>query len=489
MSDEDVSKELYNLCLNIRRDGPNRFEKVQKWLDNSKDNDNLLIRATNYKDEKYNFTPLHYLVMNKPPSDLVKRLLQLAPDTIKVQNIGGRLPLHIALIFKVSSAVIYMLFNAHPKAVEVQDNGGYLPLHFALRYNASSNVIKMLVDAFPGSTTIKNNDGEVPLDLYDGPKEKIGLLLTPSEQEKKKPVSEASYELLDLCIDAFERKKHEACDNIQKWITKHEKNHNFLQEAANYKSNDNRTPLHYIAGAKPRCALVKRLKKLAPESLKVQDDAERLPLHWACHFSASPDVISILVKAYPNATKVQDEEGRLPLHYASKNGAASEVINLLIDEFHESRDTKDNNGKYPLDYASANKQLHDLLRGAHFSKPYENNPKDPKTINILNKTGRRLKVVYREALPKKFFQGGGIHFFKFGGHADIAQFNDPNLGRSGVYVVEPDENQAIRVKDCEGLYFDFWCYSNELYGWAENHRVKKGYTQEIRGQPYKLKES
>ncbi len=142
-----------------------------------------------------------------------------------------------------------------------------------------------------------------------------------------------------------------------------------------------------------------------------------------------------------------------------------------------------------MDFASAKKKMHDLLRGANFSEPYENNPKDRKKIYIVNKTGRRIKVVYREALPKKFFQGGGIKIFGSGADATIGQFNDPNLGRSGVYVVEPDGNQAIPVKDCEGLYFDFWCYNNELYGWAENHRVQKGCTQEIRGQPYKLKGS
>jgi ankyrin repeat protein len=329
MSDEEKSKELYNLCDQLLL-GRTSIDDVQEWLDNNKDDEDLLKQAANYKNENTNMTPLHYLVWRKPPSDLVERLLQLAPETIKVQDkYGGNLPLHVALYYEASSDVIKMILPAYPQAAEVQKHNGNLPLHLALLCNASNDVIKMLVDAFPGSTTIKNNNGMVPLDLYDGPNKEIRLLLTPSEP----------YVLLDLCIDAFKRKNHEACDNIQKWIRKHEKNHNFIQEAANYKSNDNHTPLHYIAGAKPRCALVKRIKYLAPESLKIQDDAERLPLHWACRYSASPDVLTILVKAYPNATKVQDEDGRLPLHYASKNGAASEVINLLIDEFPESRDT------------------------------------------------------------------------------------------------------------------------------------------------------
>jgi hypothetical protein len=129
-------------------------------------------------------------------------------------------------------------------------------------------------------------------------------------------------------------------------------------------------PVHYLAGACLLCALVKQIIDLAPNSLKVQDETDKLPLHWA-----------------------------------SKYGASSEFINLLIDTFPGSIDAKDKYGNCPLDYASATSHLQHLLRGANFSKPYENNPKDPKTINILNKTGRRLKVEHREALPKKFFQG------------------------------------------------------------------------------------
>jgi hypothetical protein len=49
---------------------------------------------------------------------------------------------------------------------------------------------------------------------------------------------------------------------------------------------------------------------------------------------------------------------------------------------------------------------------------------------------------------KSFFKG---NIFKVAGNASKGQFNDPNLGRPGLYVVEPDEQQAIPVQDCEGL--------------------------------------
>jgi hypothetical protein len=234
------------------------------------------------------------------------------------------------------------------------------------------------------------------------------------------------------------------------WLDKNENNQNLLREAASYRDTHKATSLHILARAKPPLAVVEQVINLAPGSLKLQD-----------------------------------EDGRLPLHYASKYGASPDVINLLLDSFPESINIKDNAGSCPLKYASTT-QLRDLLRGADLPKPHETKPKDKNTIFIDNKTGRRLKVEFREAFPRRLIQGGGFTLFGSGAHASTAPFTDPTLGRPGVYVVEPGEVKAFPVRDCEGLYFDFWCYSNESYGWAINH-VKKGYTQEIIGQPYKLK--
>jgi ankyrin repeat protein len=108
-------------------------------LDDNKNNKDLLIKAANYKN-KYNYTSLHYLLMNKPPSDLVKRLLQLAPNTIKVQDYDGVLPIHIALRNKASDDVITMLFQAYPEASEIQNKNGEFSFDIALCNDASDKV-------------------------------------------------------------------------------------------------------------------------------------------------------------------------------------------------------------------------------------------------------------------------------------------------------------------------------------------------------------
>ncbi len=76
MPNKKKSKELYNLSCEASFCDPNRFQKIKRWMDKNK-NTQLLIKAANYRDKKKNFTTLHYLVMKKPPADLVERLLTL----------------------------------------------------------------------------------------------------------------------------------------------------------------------------------------------------------------------------------------------------------------------------------------------------------------------------------------------------------------------------------------------------------------------------
>ncbi len=196
MSNKAKPNELYKLCEQLFYDRVS-FDDIQQWLDNNKYNDNLLKQAASYKN-KYNNTPLSWLACGKSPSDLVERLLQLAPDTIKIQHIDGSLPLHAALYNSASSDVITTIFKAYPKAAEVQNDDGELPLHYALENNASSDVIKMLFQAYPEAAEVRNDEGESPFDialnnnasdnvinmLFEG---RTKLITTPSIKRKLDP--------------------------------------------------------------------------------------------------------------------------------------------------------------------------------------------------------------------------------------------------------------------------------------------------------------
>jgi hypothetical protein len=142
---------IINLCKELSSN-KSSFGAIYKCFDNNKDNEDLLTKAANYEDE-FNLPPLHYLVMEKPPSDLVKRLLQLAPDAVKVPDIKGGLPLNVAVGWNASSDIIKILLEAYPEAAKVPDKDDRLPLHIALFFEAffeaSSDIIKMLLEACP----------------------------------------------------------------------------------------------------------------------------------------------------------------------------------------------------------------------------------------------------------------------------------------------------------------------------------------------------
>jgi hypothetical protein len=53
------------------------------------------------------------------------------------------------------------------------------------------------------------------------------------------------------------------------------------------------------------------------------------------------------------------------------------------------------------------------------------------------------------------------------------QYNTPILELPAVCVVEPDKKISFPIDDYKGLLFDFWCYTNESNGWALHHYAEK----------------
>jgi hypothetical protein len=64
---------------------------------------------------------MNLVIKKKSPSDDVGRILQLAPDSVKVRDNDGQLKLHDAVLSKASSDIIIILYDAHPEAAEIQD--------------------------------------------------------------------------------------------------------------------------------------------------------------------------------------------------------------------------------------------------------------------------------------------------------------------------------------------------------------------------------
>jgi ankyrin repeat protein len=131
MADEEKHKELVDLCNGLWN--RNSLKSVKEWLEENEDNVDLLKEAASYTD-KENSTALHYLLKVSPSSDVVVRLLQVAPDTISIPNDRGSFPLHVACNHNASPDVIEVLIEAYPEAATLQNYSGDLPLHICCDY-------------------------------------------------------------------------------------------------------------------------------------------------------------------------------------------------------------------------------------------------------------------------------------------------------------------------------------------------------------------
>lgn len=64
-----------------------------------------------------------------PPLKILRKIIELAPKTAKIQDDEGQLLHHCACRRSNNSENLQALLEAYPMAIEVQDNMGNLPHH------------------------------------------------------------------------------------------------------------------------------------------------------------------------------------------------------------------------------------------------------------------------------------------------------------------------------------------------------------------------
>jgi ankyrin repeat protein len=248
-----MSRELFDLSFTFSSSGDS-LDEVHQWFNKNKDNQNLLHKAANYKNE-HNITPLHQLVHANPPSDLVESIIQLAPDTVRVQNDHGYLPLHEACWNKAAPDVVAKLIEAYPEASEVQNEDGLLPLHLACLKNDSPDVIRVLLEAYPRAAQVQDYSGSLPLHYVLS--------------------NEASPDVLRMLLHAFPK-------------------------GAKVQNNNGMLPLHLACMKRATFEMITILLEAYPTAAEIQDYYSFLPLHYARNNGASADVLKILLDAFQN---------------------------------------------------------------------------------------------------------------------------------------------------------------------------------------------
>jgi ankyrin repeat protein len=244
---------LFDLCM-AALESRTEFSSIQQWMDERKESRELLSQAANFRNDK-NTTPLHLLACKHPPLDLLKRVIQLAPDTLKVQDFEGRLPVHLACAHTPSIEKVKVLLDSYPESTQVTNQSRCLSLHTALKNKASFEVVRILLNNYPKAAEVPDNNGLLPLHYAC----QVG----------------ASYESLQILVDAY-----------PEGLSKTEK-HGYLP-----------WQLLQSSGAAALC-----------------DVDGMFPLHHACYSGASLHLLKLLFDAYPECIKKTDNNNKTPSDY------------------------------------------------------------------------------------------------------------------------------------------------------------------------------
>jgi ankyrin repeat protein len=98
-------------------------------------------------------------------------LFEHYPNAIsKTVNETGRLPLHYNTVYCYSSKIMKYLLDVYPDAIKVMDYNQRLPIHTLIartEYVTPSRLrcLRLLLDEYPISANMRDKDGQTPLDL------------------------------------------------------------------------------------------------------------------------------------------------------------------------------------------------------------------------------------------------------------------------------------------------------------------------------------
>jgi len=333
---ENITMEFHDLCWYATGDNEESWNKIRKWLQNNSENA-LFKEAATYQN-KYNRTPLHILLFNNPPLDVIETfvamLVQHAPEALKLKDDMGNLPIHIACEF--GGALVHSrnpMVDETKKSIESRIKYECQSLDVAYCNNQFLEILDILLQAYPDSL-------DVPC-----PRGKPSQVLKRAMAENNNSESNSDDEY------------------IQKYRKDESKRVLILHEAS--------------AGGYS-ILLIKLLLEVYPESCITKDSDGKTPLHYACanQETDSVDIVMSLLTAHPESSLVQDKHGRTPLpskkiikaaahkdvdgkvvfhHQAEALGGISDLcLNFLFKAYPEGITIPDNNGMLPFHHACLN---------------------------------------------------------------------------------------------------------------------------------------
>jgi ankyrin repeat protein len=134
-----------------------------------------------------NIPLLHWACSTNAPLDVIKDILSVYPDAIKICDERlGYLPLHFACYYKASIEIIEFLIQIYPESIQKIDKEGKVPLHIScattrtlresynIEYSNLNDIIHLLYSSYKDGAFVSDIFGMVPAQYISD--ENISLL-------------------------------------------------------------------------------------------------------------------------------------------------------------------------------------------------------------------------------------------------------------------------------------------------------------------------
>jgi hypothetical protein len=210
----------------------------------------------------------------------VQRLIEVAPETLKVRDGGGRLPLHVAIDQANPSAdIVDLLLRAFPESASSRRGVDRLALHYAFfSSNTNEAIVRNLLRVYKEGASVSDIYGRLPIHYaVDRAHPQVNCIVMLHEAY---PTGISSLDLQGkLPVDVYVERALGAREVMMKKLLE------LYPEAVKAKrSSTTRLILHTIVDhAKPNLACVRLVSRLYPQALRIPSisDANQTPIQIA----------------------------------------------------------------------------------------------------------------------------------------------------------------------------------------------------------------
>jgi len=195
-------------------DGASPSEQARTWVTQMEPNQ--CVKDSSGQISKYcrivwSKLPLHLAIELDAPLNVISRLVNLYPDSVRCSNSENMLPLHLALISGSSNSVVSFLLEANPRALKVKCNHGMTALDCAMESSNLTgvrNLIKMV------ACLAKRTEEDGPINEVDSLllviERELELTHFRSLIEMNLEITERGLQETRIDLDAMEKELNEA---------------------------------------------------------------------------------------------------------------------------------------------------------------------------------------------------------------------------------------------------------------------------------------